>query len=147
MGLALIRKVDTPILVSEFCPVSLCNVVFQLVTKVLGNRLTMILPRVVSDSQSAFVPGRLITDNTLIALQLFHLMKCKNRGDRGFVAMKLDMSKAYDTIEWCFLRRLVQKIGLMDSWINCVMDCLSSVRYSFVVKKTQLIRKKIGELI
>lgn len=89
------------------------------------------MPGVISDNQSAFVPGRLISDNALIALELFHSMKYRCKGNRGFVAMRLDMSKAYDRVEWCFLRSLMLKMGFADSWVNCIMGCVSSVRYSF----------------
>ncbi|XP_048493143.1 uncharacterized protein LOC125493698 [Beta vulgaris subsp. vulgaris] len=132
-NIVLIPKVKSPTLVSEFRPISLCNVIFKLVTKVLANRLKLILPNIVSDNQSAFVPGRLITDNALIALELFHSMKYRCKGNRGFVAMKLDMSKAYDRVEWVFLRGLLEKMGFDGAWVRCVMDCVSSVRYSFVV--------------
>lgn len=95
-NIALIPKVKNPTKMAEFRPISLCNVLYKLVSKALVIRLKEILPRVVTENQSEFVPGRLITDNTLIALEIFHTMKKRSSSRRGQIAMKLDMSKAYD---------------------------------------------------
>ena len=67
--------------------------------KVLANRLKIILPNVISDSQSAFVPQRLIIDNTTVAYEIIHRMRNKRRGKKGQMAIKLDISKAYDRVE------------------------------------------------
>ncbi|XP_021742857.1 uncharacterized protein LOC110708937 [Chenopodium quinoa] len=96
-------------------------------------RLKLILPGVVSENQSAFVPGRLITDNALIALEMFHTMKNRSKGKRGTIALQLDMSKAYDRVEWGFLRKLLLTMGFDGRWVNLVMQCVSTVRYSFVI--------------
>ena len=98
-NIALIPKVKSPKKAAEFRPIALCNVLYKLVTKALVIRLKEFLPNIVSENQSAFVPGRLITDNALIALEVFHSMKYRNRSRKGVVAMKLDMSKAYDKVE------------------------------------------------
>jgi hypothetical protein len=98
----LIPKVRRPEYVKELRPISLCNVVYKLVSKVLANRLKKILPEIISPSQSAFVPGRLTTDNILISYEITHFLQRRKKGKEGFAAIKLDMSKAYDRVEWRF---------------------------------------------
>lgn len=89
-------------------PISLCNVLYKLVSKAISNRLKLITD---SESKSAFVPGRLITDNALVAYELFHYYRKKKRRAKGFIAMKHDMSKAYDRVEWEFIRRMILQLG------------------------------------
>lgn len=72
--------------------------------KVIANRLKKILPKVISLSQSAFVQGRTITDNILVAFETLHHMKRKTKGKVGGVALKVDISKAYDRVDWGYLK-------------------------------------------
>lgn len=121
--IALIPKCKDPVKVTDYRPISLCNVIYKLVAKVLANRLKDILPYVISESQSAFVPGRLITDNVLVAYETLHAMKNKRKGKDGQVALKLDLSKAYDRVEWCFLEEIMRRQGFQDSWIRLILMC------------------------
>ena len=97
--IVLIPKRNEPQYVSDFRPISLENVISRIVSKVLANRLKVILPNVISDAQSAFVPGRLITDNTTVAFEVLYKMRNKRKGKKGQMAIKLDISKAYDRVK------------------------------------------------
>lgn len=117
-------------------PIALCNVMYKIASKMIANRLKVILPEVISEQQSAFVPGRLISDNshnTLVASELAHYMHNLWRGQEGFLTLKLDISKAYDRLEWDFLRNIMTRLGFHVGWIELIMLCLSTVRYSFLI--------------
>ena len=97
--ICLIPKTKNPQKITDFRPISLCNVMYRILAKVLANRLKKILSEVVSKSQSAFVLGRLITDNVLVAFELMYHINQKRKGKDGQMAIKLDMSKAFDRVE------------------------------------------------
>ena len=92
--ITLIPKTKNPRKVSNFRPISLCNVFYKLIAKVVANWLKKFLANVVPDSQSAFLSSRLISDNILVAFETLHYLKRKTQGKMGYMALKLDMSKA-----------------------------------------------------
>jgi hypothetical protein len=132
-NIVLIPKIKNPTRVTEFRPISLCNVLYKLIAKVLANRMKKVLTKIISLNQSAFVPGRLITDNIVVAFEALHTMDVRLKGRKGYMALKLHMSKAYDRVEWDYLEAIMLKLGFADRWVSLIMTCVRSVSYSVLI--------------
>ncbi|KAL5579747.1 hypothetical protein UlMin_012189 [Ulmus minor] len=96
----------------------------------LANRLRKVMDTIISEEQSAFIPGRLISDNAIIGFECLHAIK-RWKTKKNYIALKLDMAKAYDRVEWEFIQRIMNKLGFSDVWTKKIMTCISSVTYSF----------------
>ena len=131
--ITLIPKINNPTKMSDFRSISLCNVIYKLIFKVLANRLKLVLPNIISENQSAFLSERLITDNVLIAFELMHYLDHKKDGKDCFMAIKLDMSKAYNRVEWGFIEQVMKKLGFHDSWICMIMCCITSISFFVLI--------------
>ncbi|KAL4283624.1 hypothetical protein GQ457_16G014760 [Hibiscus cannabinus] len=83
--------------------------------------------------ESAFVGGRLISDNVIVANKLFHYLKGSKNGSNKWATIKLDMEKAYDRVEWHFLSNVMAKMGFDPRWIDTVMNCVATVSYCFKI--------------
>ncbi|KAL0404192.1 UNVERIFIED_CONTAM: putative mitochondrial protein [Sesamum radiatum] len=131
--IVLIPKCKQPQSLSQYRPISLCNVVYKIASKSIANRLKPWLDNIISPSQSAFVPGLLITDNVLLVFETNHFLNTHASGKKHFMSLKLDIRKAYDRVEWSFLRQVLGKLGFPYFFINLIMLCVTSVSYSFVL--------------
>ncbi|GAU37390.1 hypothetical protein TSUD_22640 [Trifolium subterraneum] len=86
----------------------------------------------------SFVEGRSILDNALIATEVIHALKRKTKGRSGELALKIDISKAYDKVDWGFLHGVMTRMGFTDVWIRWVMMCVSSVNYSVLMNSDRV---------
>lgn len=119
--------------VADLRPIALCNTSYKIMAKILANRMKDLLQNIISDTQCAFVPDRLITDNVLIAAETGHYLRRKMGGTSGWAGLKLDMAKAYDRMEWGFVRFMLSKFGFGTKWIEWIMLCVTLARYRFRV--------------
>ena len=104
--IALIPKIQGPETLSNFRLISLCNTVYKIVTKIIVARLRPFLSSVISPLQTAFVPGRRGTDNAITAQEIIHTIS-RSKGKEGYMAIKIDLEKAYDKLEWSFIREML----------------------------------------
>ncbi|KAK2661448.1 hypothetical protein Ddye_000022 [Dipteronia dyeriana] len=119
--ITLIPKTSNGSRIMNFRPISLCSVLYKIIAKSIANRLRLVIGDVISENQSAFVPGRLITDNAIIGFECIHGIRTRNR-KAGSVALKLDMSKAYDHVEWGFISSMMLKLGFrLAGWLSCLI--------------------------
>ena len=110
----LILKVAAPIKISDCRTISLCNVLYKFISKAIANRLKRRLDDLISPFQGAFNPNRLISDDAAVAFQLMYSLKRRSNKIKGWLSMKLEMSKVYDKLEWGFLDEVLKNMGFSD---------------------------------
>jgi hypothetical protein len=116
-AIVLIPKNNEPKFLKDFRPISLCNVIYEVVAKGLVNRMRSLLQNIIEPTQNAFIPGQLITDNALIAFECLHALRNGNQKCKTFGAYKLDLTKAYDHVNWGHLEGVVKWLGFHSTWV------------------------------
>ncbi|GJS24288.1 hypothetical protein Tco_0452920 [Tanacetum coccineum] len=147
--LALIPKVATPLKVNDYRHISCCNVIYKCISKILTKRVIKGIKEVVSDNQSAFIPGKRISDNILITQELMHSYHKKKGPPR--CAFKIDIQKAYDTVDWRFLEHILIRFGFHNTMIREKRgldrgDPLSPYLFTLVMEILTLILKRRNRL-
>ncbi|KAL5571536.1 hypothetical protein UlMin_021133 [Ulmus minor] len=116
-NIVLIPKTDKPTSMNHYRPISVCNLVYKVIAKLLADRIKPLLQDLICPTQGAFVSSRSIHDNSDIIQEVIHSMK-KKSGQVGYVAMKIDLQKAYDRLNWEFLFAVLKAFGFHDRWIG-----------------------------
>ncbi|XP_016193039.1 uncharacterized protein LOC107633966 [Arachis ipaensis] len=130
--ICLISKITCVDSMTHIRPISLSTVFYKVISKLLVHRMQFCMDKIISMNQSAFIKGRLISDNILIAHEFMHYLKNKRHGNFD-MALKLDMSKSYDRVEWSFVWKMLKRMGFYQKWIGWMQECVTTVFYSVLV--------------
>jgi ribonuclease HI len=122
---------------NKFRPIGLCNTIYKVVTKIIVLRLRPLLNHLISPLQTAFVPGRKGLDNMIIVQELVHSLSLK-KGKVGFMAIKIDLEKAYDRLEWHFIRDMLIFFKIPDYIAQVIMSCVSTSSISVLLNGGKL---------
>ena len=127
--LVLIPNLHNPRRMTQLTLISLCNVVYKVIPKLMTNQMKV----AISQNQSAFVVGRQIQDNILVVHEILHALNHQQHEEEDSVAMKLDMVKAYDQVEWSFLLAMMDAMGFPPEFCHRIVECITSVSYNVLI--------------
>ena len=127
-NLVLIPKIAHPKLITQFRPISLCNTLYKLVSRIIVQRLKPYMAEVINPCQAGFVPGRRTSDNIIIVQEVIRTF-ISRRGQTGYVALKLDLEKAYDQLEWHYIQDTLEFFQLPPTLITLIMNMISSTQF------------------
>lgn len=132
-NLVLIPKVKCPKNMMQYQPIALCNVSYKILAEVFTNKLKWVMPKVISDNQSAFVAEKQIQDNILVVHEIIHSLMHQTKEDQAGMAIKLDMVKAYNRVAWELLLAMMAKLGFRPLCCRWVKECISTASFSILV--------------
>lgn len=130
-AITLVPKIVGAVKLGDFRPISCCNVIYKVVSKILARRLESLLPSIISNSQSAFVKGRLLVENVLLASEMVQGFDRVGISQRGL--LKVDLRKAFDSVKWDFLSHILEAADFPPIFSNWIMQCLTTTSFSINV--------------
>nr|GEX83772.1 RNA-directed DNA polymerase, eukaryota, reverse transcriptase zinc-binding domain protein [Tanacetum cinerariifolium] len=128
--ITLIPKVSNPLFIKDYRPISLIGLHYNIVAKILSNRLSKVIDSTISPEQSTFISGRQILDGPLILSEIIDwYKKCKKK----MMLFKVDFEKAFDSVRWKYLDYMLHKLGFDSRWCTWINNCLMSARTSILI--------------
>jgi hypothetical protein len=128
--LTLIPKEERVSHPQQFRPITLCNMIYKIITKVIALRLKPILPFIISKEQSGYVEGHQIMDSVILVHEVIHSLKSTRTPG---MLIKLDLSKAFDRLRWKYMQSLLLDFGFSNEWVNWIFNLTSSSFFSILV--------------
>ncbi|XP_028555291.1 uncharacterized protein LOC114580808 [Dendrobium catenatum] len=130
--IVLIPKVSNPLISSNFRPISLCNSVYKVAAKVILNKLALVIPKLISEEQAAFIKGRSISDHVLVAQEVFHKFKY-SKSSKGLATYKIDMEQAYDSMSWNTLEGVLKYFDFPPLFSKLILECVLEPMFSVII--------------
>ena len=127
----LIPKTDNAKTIKEYRPISCCTTMYKVISKIITKRMSLVLDTIIDDAQSAFVPGKHIQDNIILAHELVRCYSRKHISPRCM--LKIDLQKAFDSVEWVFIDQILREYGFPQIFVHWIMECLKTVSYQIVI--------------
>ena len=130
--IVLIPKISNPSSIKHFKPISLCNVVYKIISKLLVDKIRPLLDKMISPTQSTFIPNRWIAENHIIVQEVLHSFKTR-KTKPGLMAIKLDLQKAYDRVNWKFPESVLLHFEFNETFTGWIIACVSSMSFEVIV--------------